>query len=162
VSKCTSVSNNSCRCRSTNMLFYQAKLDLCRFVTTKFSPLIEYAGKSNAAVMRADCMRLLNVAFLRKEDMLYGKFIWKIYPVIFEKLKMSSKMYLHMTLRWQTYFDLNSSHKLVACLNENQWFSLKWKKHVSIFKIAVNNYMTSYLYLYFDFSWLRKAENKCQ
>jgi hypothetical protein len=28
---------------------------LCRFVTTKFSSLVEYAGKSNAAVTRADC-----------------------------------------------------------------------------------------------------------
>jgi hypothetical protein len=37
------------------MPFYQAKLTLCRFVTTKFSPLVQYAGKSNAAVTRADC-----------------------------------------------------------------------------------------------------------
>jgi hypothetical protein len=38
------------------MQFYQAKLVLCRFVTTKFLPLVEYAGKSNAAVTQADCI----------------------------------------------------------------------------------------------------------
>jgi hypothetical protein len=38
------------------MLFYQAKLVLCRFVATKFSPFVEYAGKSNAAVTQADCI----------------------------------------------------------------------------------------------------------
>jgi hypothetical protein len=37
------------------MLFYQAKLVLCRFVTTKFLPLVEFAGKLNAAVTRDDC-----------------------------------------------------------------------------------------------------------
>ena len=55
VSKCIFVTDNTCRCRSANMPFYQAKLLLCRFVTAKFSPLVEFAGKSNAAVTRADC-----------------------------------------------------------------------------------------------------------
>jgi hypothetical protein len=36
------------------MAFYQAKLVLRRFVTTKFLPLVEYAGKSNVAVTQAD------------------------------------------------------------------------------------------------------------
>jgi hypothetical protein len=39
---------------SGNMPFYQVKLELCRFVTTKLSPLVEYASKSNAAVTQVD------------------------------------------------------------------------------------------------------------
>jgi hypothetical protein len=35
-----------------NLPFYQAKLLLCIFVTTKFSPLVEFAG-----ITRADCNR---------------------------------------------------------------------------------------------------------
>jgi hypothetical protein len=50
------ITDNNCRCRSANMPFYQAKLLLCRFVTTKFLPKVEYAGKLNASVMRADCI----------------------------------------------------------------------------------------------------------
>jgi MFS family permease len=38
------------------MPFYHAKLVLCRFVTTKLSTLVEYAGISNAVVTRADCI----------------------------------------------------------------------------------------------------------
>jgi hypothetical protein len=37
------------------MPFCQAKLVLCRFVTTKFSPLVKYADELNAAVTCADC-----------------------------------------------------------------------------------------------------------
>jgi hypothetical protein len=59
VSKCTFVTDNGCRCRSVNLPFYQAKLLLCRFVTTKFSPLVEFAGISNAAVTQADCTMVL-------------------------------------------------------------------------------------------------------
>jgi hypothetical protein len=44
------------------MPFYQAKL-LCRFVTTKFSPLVEFAGISNAAVTWADCIFQSNNVF---------------------------------------------------------------------------------------------------
>ena len=54
VSKCTFVTDNTCRGQSVNMPFYQIKLVLCRFVTTKFLPLVEYAGILNAVVARAD------------------------------------------------------------------------------------------------------------
>jgi hypothetical protein len=66
VSKCTFVTDNGCRCRSANLPFYQAKLLLCRFVTTKFSPLVEFAGISNAVVTRADCI-LFKKYFTHKE-----------------------------------------------------------------------------------------------
>ena len=55
VLKCTFVTDNGCQCQSANLPFYQAKLLLCRFFITKFSPLVEFAGVSNAVVTRADC-----------------------------------------------------------------------------------------------------------
>jgi hypothetical protein len=50
------------------MLFYQAKFVLCRFVRTKLSPFVEYAGKSNAAVTQDDCIfTILLLSPLSKE-----------------------------------------------------------------------------------------------
>jgi hypothetical protein len=63
VSKCTFVTDNGCRCRSANLPFYQAKLLLCRFVTTTFSPLVEFAGISNTAVRRDDCICFFQLVY---------------------------------------------------------------------------------------------------
>jgi hypothetical protein len=45
------------------MPFYQAKLVRCRFVPTKFSPLVEYVGKSNATVTWTECITTTYQAF---------------------------------------------------------------------------------------------------
>jgi hypothetical protein len=47
---------------------------LCRFVTTKFPPLVKYVSKSNAVLTRANCIHLFTETHTGKKMFLVMKF----------------------------------------------------------------------------------------
>jgi hypothetical protein len=122
VSKCTFVTDYNCGCRSANtcMLFYQAKLVLCRFVTTKFLPLVGYAGKSNATLTRVDCILpyIDHTVIESTREGLEGKFI-------LQNVVRDVYWRVILTVRESEILDFpqNTFHSCFAMLTHISWCS---------------------------------------
>jgi hypothetical protein len=80
--------------------FYRAKLLLCRFVTTKFSPLVEFAGVSNAVVTRADCTYIWiifsprNIISIALYTILIEEMLVHVIYLLIWKVQLSSESFL--------------------------------------------------------------------